>query len=1110
MVAKKRKRRASGKISKLNKRRWTSRQRFLLMIGLFLFVAFVAAGTLILTDSADFLTGAIVTGGNDSGESSEDLSEFSDFSSGGSNFPTSDSADSSSTITGGDGSSGTVVWPSSAPNTHEPSLFETVTYWWEDLIGVDYAKHLNVEKDVISDIYFEIYTPDEIYTNEIYSGEWMRVRFEEPLSSLNHIKLLANVTSGNPIASIYTEDGIMVGGGPIVDGSISGEYNDYFLTFSGESEWFEIQVTNGSIKVDHLVDPPASVILNATSTDNLTNDNLTAYLSGFNPVWTNFTYNWYVDSTLNVSVNSTLSYNILDNSYTSVGEIWQICVVPSNLTNRGSEVCSNSLTITEIVNPSVVLNTPTNNTYYGNAENITFNFIPSEGSYSLSSCALYGNWGGGWHLNVTFANVVDGSPNTTIFSIPTHGTFIWNVKCTDSNSREGWATNNFTLNIANHSVYSSQGNKSFALPHEGVKVLSSYGAGYTKLHDWSINGTSWQEFFVPVEPLGGQFSFDISQNTATPTVSGAVTSSDVASALAGSSFTSYLFERGENDYIKYSGSTSDMKWGVGDNFTYSWWMKKSSSANTEYIFNDQDCFSIIYRGDQGSYDLQIGSSSFGYIYSDAVVDDDNWHHIAVTKSSRKNNLSLWVDGNLEDSITTTGSCSTDDADSYLGSYDNSNTNTYDGYLDHFQVWSVMFTEGQVDNFAAGLYNTTHPTMVNDHQLWKIKTWVSTASAILRARNNPFPSDTMAFGSAIVPTQTENSGNESTDLSGLDSFGLSIVDNFTWDIISIGKFVYANEVDLSQILDLDDVVTFSKLFASVNTSSADTLNRSATITFEDVDCENFDSSSLLYSSQYFERYSGNEASFSTCTDSRCTNITCIDSILSFNVGGFSSYVYGGSSTTFDRTDLISGAEVTIISSGSFNETSSGSVVAESSNITSLNLNADSSSLSWAGFLGNISANLSLGQSNSILYSFGSLNNESRVTIIASAGSDFDWSNFGAGSPDTADTAWGFTSTNVDSITNTFNETGDYFGVQVNQTYLVTYDSSGSPVSGANGFHTSIWGDGGNTTDDHAWSSHVEIGLKDFANESYVEYQMMVPVNSVGSSRTMTYWFYFDIE
>lgn len=130
-----------------------------------------------------------------------------------------------------------------------------------------------------------------------------------------------------------------------------------------------------------------------------------------------------------------------------------------------------------------------------------------------------------------------------------------------------------------------------------------------------------------------------------------------------------------------------------------------------HVIVDRDIFGA---GDYGDYGISLagGRIAFGVnngaqsytLISNMVVADDNWHHIAVTRSATGGTLQIFIDGVLDNSQITsvTGDISYRDGRSttwpndpfiVLGAekhdYDNTQYPSYSGYLDELRISNIV-------------------------------------------------------------------------------------------------------------------------------------------------------------------------------------------------------------------------------------------------------------------------------------------------------------------------------------------------------------------------------------------------------------------------------------
>lgn len=122
------------------------------------------------------------------------------------------------------------------------------------IIEITDAKHLDSNKEFISNIYDETKALDSIWSKPISSEEFVRVTFEESLSSENDITIYPRVVSGNPKIEVYEKnsDSVIAEFTSLNDN----EYNKILLTnLQGEQNTFDLLVLGGVLKFNHIIDP---------------------------------------------------------------------------------------------------------------------------------------------------------------------------------------------------------------------------------------------------------------------------------------------------------------------------------------------------------------------------------------------------------------------------------------------------------------------------------------------------------------------------------------------------------------------------------------------------------------------------------------------------------------------------------------------------------------------------------------------------------------------------------------------------------------------------------------------------------------------------------------
>ncbi|MBI2451564.1 Ig-like domain repeat protein [Candidatus Pacearchaeota archaeon] len=123
-----------------------------------------------------------------------------------------------------------------------------------EIIVITKAEHLDSNKEFISDIYEDVRELDGKWSEEIPSGDFVRVKFERKLTNTNDITIYPRKISGNPRIEIYEINGTSTIAS--FDTLKDNEYNKVFLTsLQGEQDSFDLLVLDGAIEIEHIIDP---------------------------------------------------------------------------------------------------------------------------------------------------------------------------------------------------------------------------------------------------------------------------------------------------------------------------------------------------------------------------------------------------------------------------------------------------------------------------------------------------------------------------------------------------------------------------------------------------------------------------------------------------------------------------------------------------------------------------------------------------------------------------------------------------------------------------------------------------------------------------------------
>ena len=137
--------------------------------------------------------------------------------------------------------------------------------WISFYLSLIKAEHLDSNKNFMSDIYEEVRELDDVWSEEIPDGDYLRVTFEENLTSHNDITVFPRITGGSPRIEVYEaeKDELIAEFSSLNEN----EYNKVFLTnFQGTQDTFDLRIVGGSLEFDHIVDPTAPTFITNETT----------------------------------------------------------------------------------------------------------------------------------------------------------------------------------------------------------------------------------------------------------------------------------------------------------------------------------------------------------------------------------------------------------------------------------------------------------------------------------------------------------------------------------------------------------------------------------------------------------------------------------------------------------------------------------------------------------------------------------------------------------------------------------------------------------------------------------------------------------------------------
>jgi hypothetical protein len=134
------------------------------------------------------------------------------------------------------------------------------------------ADHLDENKNVISNIHDKISHLDDIWSETINDGEYVRVTFEQELSNTNDITVYVR---GNGNIEVYEVDGTEIIA--TFDNIIENEYNKVYLTnLNGTQDVFDLKIVGGNLEFDHIIDPGNTYYIDYSAGDDSNSGTSTA------------------------------------------------------------------------------------------------------------------------------------------------------------------------------------------------------------------------------------------------------------------------------------------------------------------------------------------------------------------------------------------------------------------------------------------------------------------------------------------------------------------------------------------------------------------------------------------------------------------------------------------------------------------------------------------------------------------------------------------------------------------------------------------------------------------------------------------------------------------
>ncbi|MGH9923314.1 MAG: hypothetical protein ACRD38_11240, partial [Nitrososphaerales archaeon] len=135
----------------------------------------------------------------------------------------------------------------------EAPLTSETTYLVQGIIVTTAAVHLDYNRNFIENVYDQTSAQDGIWTSPIPDGDYIRVTFEQALTSANDITVYARSAGGS--IEVYEKDGTTL---VATFNAISNEgtYKTLLTNLSARQDTFDLKIVGDPVEFDLIIDPP--------------------------------------------------------------------------------------------------------------------------------------------------------------------------------------------------------------------------------------------------------------------------------------------------------------------------------------------------------------------------------------------------------------------------------------------------------------------------------------------------------------------------------------------------------------------------------------------------------------------------------------------------------------------------------------------------------------------------------------------------------------------------------------------------------------------------------------------------------------------------------------
>jgi hypothetical protein len=133
------------------------------------------------------------------------------------------------------------------------------------VIEISEAEHLDNERRLVRSVYDQVKKEDDIWTETIMQGEYLRVKFEANLTKNNDIKIFARALGEEAaVIGVYAKDSDVL---IAVFDEFSGKgiYKVFLTNLTQETDVFDLRLLEGNAEFDYVVDPSYTCAGTATA-----------------------------------------------------------------------------------------------------------------------------------------------------------------------------------------------------------------------------------------------------------------------------------------------------------------------------------------------------------------------------------------------------------------------------------------------------------------------------------------------------------------------------------------------------------------------------------------------------------------------------------------------------------------------------------------------------------------------------------------------------------------------------------------------------------------------------------------------------------------------------